>query len=170
MVASDYRLEARRRLQGKWGKAIGILFAFVLVAVVVEILLAILPDSLASIVSLGFLVIEIPLAFGITISYVKLYNGDDVKAFDYFSAGFNNFGKSWGIALFTFLKLLIPFIVIFVSVILIIAGTAGSATSLIMSGTRYNTSSASLTSFGALAIIGTIGYIVGYIWLAIESY
>ena len=39
-----------------------------------------------------------------------------------------------------------------------------------MSGARYNTSNASLTSFGVLAIIGTIGYIVGYIWIAMESY
>ena len=169
MKAKDYRAEARRKLQGKWGKAIGIEFAFYLVIVVIQILLEILPDSLGSIVSIGFLVVEIPLVFGIIISFVKLFNGDEVKAFDYFTTGFDNFGKSWGIAFFTFLKLLIPFIVVFVSVILMVSGLASSATSIIMSR-AYNIGTAQATHYNALTIIGFIGYIVGYIWLAIESY
>ena len=46
------------------------------------------------VVSLITTIIELPLSFGLLISFVKLYNGEDVKAFDFLTLGFSNFSRA----------------------------------------------------------------------------
>lgn len=170
MIASDYRAEARRKLVGKWGKAISILLASMLIIFAISFVSGIFPKKLSSIISIATLVVEMPLAFGLTIAFIKLYNDEDVKAFDFLSLGFNNFSKSWGIAFQTLLKLIIPVIIIVVSYVLIIGGTVGTATSSLISTPSFNYSYNVTAKMGTVAIIGFILYIVGFIWFSIESY
>lgn len=113
-----------------------------------------------SIISLAVTIIEIPLSFGFIIAFFKFFNGEDVKAFDFLSLGFSNFKKSWGVSLHIALKLIVPIILIIVSVILIAFGVAQAATSVLTGSSGGS----------GLTVIGFILYIVGFIWVMLESY
>ena len=121
MVSSDFRKEAREKLEGKWGKAALITLVYFALSLVLSYLDNHTTGALNFIISVGTVVIEIPLAYGLVVSLMKLFNGEDVGAFDFFSSGFENFGRSWSVAWHTFLKILVPFIVFFVAFILIVS-------------------------------------------------
>ena len=125
MVSSEFRLEARKKLEGKWGKAACLVLAYVAILFVLGFISGLFPESMQSILSLAVSVIEVPLSFGFIISLLKLYNDEEVKAFDFLSLGFSNFKKSWGVSLHMFLKLIVPFILIIVSYVLIGFGMVG---------------------------------------------
>lgn len=162
MKASDFRSEARSKMTGKWGKAALITLFYCLVSFVIGLIQGLFPESLAWVFSILLLVIEIPLAFGMTIAFLKLYNSEDVKATDFFSLGFKNFSKSWSVFFNMLLKLLLPIILIIVSVLLMGAFTIASA---------FATGSSSVTGgFAFLLIIGVIMYFVALIWAIVKSY
>jgi len=161
MVSSDFRAEAREKLGGKWGKAacfclayIAFSFLFGFVLGFISGLLS-LPDIIIDIISY---IVEIPLTFGFTALLMKLYNNEEAKAFDFVNLAFNNFGRSWGVALRMLLKMIIPIIILTVSLVLISVGTTIS----ILSDSLY--------SFGISALIGFVIYIVALIWLIYKSY
>ena len=163
MISSDFRAEARRKLSGKWKKAICITLAYLLIFFVIGMIEGMFPESMKGIFSIITIVIEIPISFGLIFSFMKLYNGEEVKAFDFFNLGFSNFAKSWKITLHVLVKMLVPVILIIVSYLLIGFGTFGSL------GTALYSSSAS-AGFGFLAIIGFILLIVSMIWSVTKSY
>lgn len=163
MVSSEFRLEARKKLEGKWGKAVCMTLAYVAIFFVIGLIEGLFPESMKSIISIIVAIIEIPLGFGLIISLFKLYNSEEVKAFDFISLGFSNFKKSWGISLHIFLKVLVPFILIIVSYVLIAFGMFG-----MIGSAFYRTSSTGF--FGFLAIIGFILLIVSMIWAILKSY
>ena len=164
MISSDFRAEARRKLSGKWGKVACISLAYALVFFVLGIIEALFPESMTPIFSIITVVIEIPLTFGLIISYMKLYKDEDVKAFDFFTLGFSNFAKSWKISLHILVKMLVPIILVIVSYVLIALGTVGTL------GASYIASSVAMNSFGTVAIIGFILLIVSSIWTTTKSY
>lgn len=167
MISKDFRDEARRKLDGKWGKVALITLAYMVVFFVLGFIEGLFAEGslLQSIFSIAVAIIEVPLAFGMVIALFKVYNSEDVKAFDFFSLGFKNFSKSWGITFQMILKLIVPIILIIVAIILISFGSVGSAAALI-------TGSSSSTSGGmlALAFIGFILYIVAFVWAIMKSY
>lgn len=156
MVASDFRAEARRKLEGKWGKAACISLAFFAFSLIIEFISGMFSGTLQELINLVIIVINVPLSFGFIISLFKLYNDEEIKAFDFLKLGFNNFRKSWGIAFRMFLKMLVPLILLVVSYVIIGAGTI------------FLVSSSS--SSGFLAIIGYILFIVSMVWLIYKSY
>lgn len=176
MNASDFRAEARTKLNGKWGKAALIAFAYMLVFFVIGLLQGfIAPEgsSLENLVSLIVIIIEIPLAFGLVISFIKLFKGDDVKAFDFLSTGFSNFKKSWTIALNIVQKMIVPIILMVIAYALIISGIVA----VVGSGIVSHYSAANATAVGAVAgsvrtvfILGIILLIVAGILGTIKSY
>ena len=117
MVSSDFRKEAREKLSGKWGKAACITLAYVFIFAVLDFIGGLFSDAIEieSLISLAVAIIQVPLALGLIISLVKLFNGEDVKAFGFLSSGFNNFGKSWGLVWNIFLKTLAPTLLLFLS-------------------------------------------------------
>lgn len=163
MNSSDFRSEARKKLQGKWGKAVCIFLAYSVLFFLLGFIEGLLPDSMEGIFSLVSTIIEVPLVFGFIISLMKLYNNEEVKAFDFFSLGFSNFAKSWKISLQIFVKMLVPIILIIVSYVLILFGSIG------MYGAALYSSSAT-AGFGVLSIIGFILLIVSMIWAITKSY
>ncbi|MGN1301657.1 MAG: DUF975 family protein [Clostridia bacterium] len=163
MVSSDFRKDARDKLFGKWGKVVLISLAYFVLFYVISLLEKHTSGFANTVVSILTLLIEIPLGFGLVVCFVKLFNGENVKWFDFFSFGFDNFGKSWGIALRTALKLLLPIILFVVSIALIVAGTTLSAGSALFAGT---VSSSSIV----MIIIGCIVYVISFIWLIVKSY
>ena len=163
MVSSDFRKEARENLSGKWGKAVCINLAYMLVIFLFNILESFCSDSIQPFLSLVFTIIEVPLSLGFIISFIKLFNDEDVKAFDFLTTGFNNFGKSWGIAWNIFVKMILPIILTVVSYVIIGFGIFS-----------YSISIASLESSssagGVLVLIGIVLLIAASIWSVTKSY
>ncbi len=173
MNSSDFRKEARNRLNGKWGKAVGIVLCFILVSIVFEIVEQYAADSIKLFVSLIEFLIDIPLSFGLISTFIKLYEEQETTPFGFLSDGFNNFGKSWGIAFYTFIKLIVPFILMIVAIFIIIGGAIGgfaglSSISLIEDPNElFSTFSA---SFGLMALVGIVLYLAAVIWFTCETY
>ena len=163
MVSSDFRKEAREKLSGKWGKAACITLAYVFIFAVLGFIQGLFSDAIESLISLAVTIIEVPLALGLIISLVKLFNGEDVKAFDFLSSGFNNFGKSWGITLNVALKMMLPILLTVVAYIVIAFGIFSYASSM--------SSLESSSSFGGIWIlIGVVLLIVSLVWSITKSY
>lgn len=156
MISSDFRTEARRKLAGKWGKTALIILAYFAVFFVINFV-----EGLFSIINA---VIEIPLGFGLIITLFKVYNDEEVKSFDFLELGFSNFKKSWGITLQTVFKMIVPIILVVVSYIILIVGTAGAVTS-----TMFSSSSAS-AGFTLLTVVGFILLIASMIWAITKSF
>lgn len=168
MVSADFRAEARRKLSGKWGKAIGIILAYALIFFVIGFIQGLLPESspIQEIINLVMVIIEIPLSFGVIVSFLKLYNEDDVKAFDFFKSGFSNFKKSWGVSLNVLLKILVPVILIVVSYVLIAVGITLSISSAILAPTSSSTASSGII----FSVLGFILLFISMIWAVTKSY
>lgn len=168
MISSDFRAEARRKLAGKWGKValitlayIAVFFAIGFVEGIVAGILGMSSDS--AIFSIINFLIEIPLAFGLIISLFKVYNAEDVTSFSFWSFGFQNFKKSWGVALQMVLKLIVPVILLVVSLVLISFGLASTFVAAL------GDSSAAGGTLG-ISVIGFILYFVALIWMLVKSY
>lgn len=167
MVSSDFRTEARRKLSGKWGKAISIFIAYSFIFFVMGFVEGLFPEAIQSLLSLAVAVIEVPLAFGFIISLLKLFNEEDVKAFDFLGSGFSNFKKSWGVSLNILLKMLVPVILLIVSYVLVASGM----TFLAVSSGIFATTSSSTSSVGIiLSVLGFILLVVSWIWAITKSY
>lgn len=162
MISSDFRADARRKLDGKWGKAACITLAYIAIFFVIGFIQGLCSEAMESLISLIVTIIEIPLGFGLIISFVKLFNEEDVKAFEFFNNGFSNFKRAWGVTLQTALKMIIPVILMIVSIFLLSFGIASLAYSVV-SGNFSG-------SLGALPVIGFILFIVSTIWLIVKSY
>ena len=123
MPPSEIRKEAREALVGKWGKALCIMlvfFAFVLLYETIGEVLKISMPLLYRVFDILYLVVSIPLGFGLVISFMKLKRSESVSAVSFFKEGFDHFGKAWGIYWYTFLKMLLPCLCMFSVIILII--------------------------------------------------
>lgn len=166
MISKDFRVEARRKLEGKWGKVALIALAYMVVFFILGFIDGLFAEGsfLQSIFSLAVAIIEVPLAFGLIISLFKVYNSEDVKAFDFLSLGFKNFSKSWGITFQIVLKLIVPIILVIVSMILISFGAVGSVTALFVG------SSSTTSGLLVLAFIGLFLYIFAVVWAIMKGY
>lgn len=162
MVSSDFRKEAREKLTGKWGKAACITLVYCILSSVITLLQEYTTGLPNMIVIILELLIEVPLNLGLATCFVKLFNDENVNAFDFFSHGFNNFGKSWGIALRTLLKLILPIILFIVSFVLIIAGSISIKISLFASEVSR--------SGMIMSLVGYVLLITSYIYLIVKSF
>ena len=167
MVSSDFRAKAREKLSGKWGKAALIVLCFFVYSLILSYISNHTSGLLNNLVTLGTAIINIPIAYGLIMVLMKLYNDEEVGYFDFFTLGFENFSRSWSVAWNTFLKVIVPFILVIVSYILIVVGVTGSLVNY--TATRMAYSSGSIGIFGALSIIGVILLIGSGIWLTIKS-
>lgn len=177
MISSDFRTEARRALDGKWGKAVLMTFAYALVFFVLELIVNLLGkiSMLAILFNIISFVIEIPLTFGLISCLFKLYKGESVATFDFISIGFSNFGKSWGMSLRMILKLIVPIIIFILSISLIIYAGINcvdyQVTNAQYQDINMALSNGSLTDTGAvLVLIGFIFMFVSSIWMTVKSY
>lgn len=165
MKSSDYKKEAKKDLKGKWLKSVGITFIYFLIFFILGYLQGILPIRLEFLISILSLVIGIPLAFGLIASLFNIYNNKKTNIFDFISFGFNHFGKAWSIFFHTLLKMIIPIIMIFGSLIIIAITLSFFAVSIVIK------SSALLSLLLLLIILIAFGvYIAGLIILIVKSY
>lgn len=117
MKTSELRKEARETLKGKWVKAICITLAFMAITFAIGYIQGLVgkENPLYDIIDLAYAIISIPLSFGLLVCFIKLKRGEEVNAFDFFKEGFSRFGKSWGITLHTLLRLILPYICLFIT-------------------------------------------------------
>lgn len=172
MNSSELRKEARNKLTGKWGKVALITLAYVFILFVISFIQNYLTQqasNLETIFSLIVAIIEVPLSFGLLLSFFQLYNNEETKAFDFISLGFSNFGKAWGLAFRLFLKLIVPIILLIVSLIVIGIGIGITSNLDFVTNPNIPISSIS-TGVSGVAAIGTILYIASIIWLIVRSY
>lgn len=165
MISSDFRKEAREKLTGKWGKIALITLIYMVIAIILNYFDNHTDGFANLIISIFTIVINVPIIYGLTMTFFKLFNDENVEFFDFLKDGFNNFSRSWNVAWSVFVKLLAPFILLIVSYILMAIGGAGSFIAY------FNNSST--TASGALlglAVIGVILAIVSYVWLLVKSY
>ena len=110
MRIGEIKNKAREGLRGKWMKAIGILLAYW----VVFILLEILTYFLSIFTIIGGIVLNvaalIPLSFGLLVSFIKLLRNEEIKSFEFCDIGLENFKRSWKIKLRIYLKTIISII------------------------------------------------------------
>ena len=164
MLSSEIRAEARRKLAGRWGKAALLVLAYMAIMFVIGFVQGILPKQIEWLISIVVAVIEIPLAYGLIVSFLKFFNEEEVKYFDFLSTGFNNFVRAWKVLLWTLVKMLVPVILLVVAIVLMGVGIAGSTASILFS------SNSSAGGFGVLTVVSVILYIVAIIWLIVKSY
>ncbi len=127
MISKDFRKEALEKLSGKWLKAVLITLIYLAVNWLLGFISGKLNNEALSLVfSLFLFFIDIPFAYGLIHSFVKLFDNEEVSFFDFISTGFSNFSRSWGVAIHTFLKLLLPIVLMILSIVLIMSGFIGS--------------------------------------------
>ena len=160
MPPSEIRKEAREALRGKWGKAVCIILVYTAFAFIIGLIEGLVGEGTAlyTIIDLAYLVISIPLSFGLIISFMKLKRDEEVSCFDFFKDGFSRFGKSWGICFQTFIRLLLPIICLVLIIILM----------AVLIGINAINGSASV-SIG-LAILAVVLYIATLIYAVSRSF
>ena len=160
MPPSEIRRDAREALKGKWGKAVCIVLAYTLFSFLVGLVEGLVGEgsALYTIIDLAFLVISIPLSFGLIISFMKLKRSEEIKAFDFLKNGFANFGKAWGITWHMFIRLLIPMACLFLVIILMAVLTFASVKSPI------------LGLLGVVLYIATLVYVISRSFLYVLAY
>ena len=169
MLASEIRKLTRDALTGKWGKAALVTLVYFLIVCGISLVL----NHISVIGPIAQYVIDIPIAFGLISTFMKLKRGEEVSYIGFLTDGFSNFANSWKVTLWTAVKMIIPIIILIVSYILIIAFGIGGL--ILSSATSDISSSASAaTAIGAgsmiFIIIGFIGIFISSIWLTIKSY
>ena len=101
MKISEIKKEAKQNLKGKWGKTILITFIFELITIALGFVLGLTSNTFMYLpIYLAYLVLIVPISYGLMNSFVNLYDGKEVKAFDFLDFGFKNFKRSWSISCF----------------------------------------------------------------------
>ncbi len=120
MPPSEIRKDAREALRDKWGKAVCIILVYFAFTFVIGFIQGLFKEGSAiyTIIDLAFLVISIPISFGLIISFMKLKRDENVSTVDFFKDGFSNFGRAWGIWFHTFVKLLLPIVCLVLIIVL----------------------------------------------------
>ena len=154
MSASEIRLNARKILKGKWGKAVLMTLAYALFTFIVNFILNFIP-VVGSIISL---IISVPIYYGFVASFIDLKRNQETNAFTFTSEGFGQFSKAWAVYLRIILKCLIPIILLIISIGLTVYATAYSTVSLY-------TATVSNTVPTTIRIISLILIIISCIWL-----
>lgn len=159
MVTSQIRANARESLQGKWGKAALLTLVYGVITFAISFVLNLIPV----VGSIILLVIELPISYGLLVSFMKLKRNEEVGYTDFLSLGFSSFGKAWGVFGNMILKMIIPLAILVVSIVIIAIGFSGS-----IIGTITDSSSAAI-GFSGMGIIGLIAYLVSLIYIIVKG-
>lgn len=163
MVLSDIRKSAREALAGKWGKAVLIILAYFLFTFALGFVAGLVEKIafLSLIVEIATVVISIPVSFGLIASFIKLKRGEDVKAFDFITYGFNNFARSWKVAGNMLLKMWLPILLYVIATVVL--------TFAITFGVVASAASGSSAFVVIASIVGIALFIASFVYLFITA-
>ena len=159
MRISEIKKNAREALTGKWGKGVSIILANLAVSLVISFIHGLFQENslISSLLKIAMLIIEVPIALGLAYAFIKLKRGEEIKAFDFLNLGFSNFGRAWKITLRTFLKLILPEIVMILG-----AGMIGLSVGIVAGNEALYAEPEVATLI--LMCIGWIVLIAAWIW------
>lgn len=118
MIIRELKKDAKIKLTGNYIRAVLIYLIYFIITFVISVLGKYLfqsNKSLHSIYELVILIFTVPLSFGITASILKITRNDSVNITDFIKIGIQNIKKVWITYLKTFIKLLLPFILLVAS-------------------------------------------------------
>lgn len=165
MKSSQYKIEAKKSLKGKWLKSACITLIYFLIFFFLKYIQRFLPTQFNIILNVLYIVISIPCSFGYIASLFNIYNDKENNIFSLFKIGFNNFGKAWNIFFHMLIKMIVPVIMIFISLIIAAISLSLFAISLVTKISIF------LTLILLFIILISFGfYIAGLIILIIKSY
>ena len=98
--------------------------------------------------------------------YLKFLRVKRFGYFEFFSLGFNNFKKAWGVFLNIVLKMIVPILVLIVAYVLLIVVGLG-AYNMGINGT--NSINSISTSVGIISLIVPVVCLAVYIWIFVRS-
>lgn len=163
MTATDTRKKAREALTGKWGKGAVIALIYAVFTFILNSISGRMQQEslIAMIINIAIVIVEIPIDYGLIITFIKLKRGEELGYFDFLKDGFNNFGRSWGIIGNTLLKMIVPILLVFLSVILMGSSLAFSTTGVV-SGVSSGSSS-------YLVLVGFLIYFIAIIYSIVRG-
>lgn len=163
MVLSDIRKSAREALTGKWGKGALITLIYMLFEFVLGFIGGLTEEIpfISLVVNIATIVISVPIAFGLIISFMKLKRGEDVKCTDFLTDGFARFGRSWKVAGNILLKMWLP-------ILLYVLATFGLVFAI-----SFGAAAGILAESGAVivvaCIVGIALFIAAFVYLFITA-
>lgn len=170
MSYSEIRAKARQKLTGKWGKLACFTLVYLLVILLIDGILARVSESVGSLI---VILISVPLGFSFAYTFYRVYkNDEDVDYGRFFNDAINCFAISWKIQLRVILKVLVPFIIVIVSMIVattLLVGAAFNST-IHAIGDAPSSVNSTATAMSSVAIVCYVVYIVAMIWLAVKSF
>ena len=163
MILSDIRKQARDFLTGKWGKSALITLIYFLFLFALGFIQNLVEDIsfLNFVIQIATIIISVPIAFGLIISFMKLKNGEDVKCYSFFNYGFINFARSWKLIGNILLKMWLPILLYILAIIAFsLTITFGVAASVVASSSTFL-----VITF----IIGIVLLVSAFVYLFIKS-
>ncbi len=154
MTRAELKQQAKDTLRGRWGIAIGMVLVYVLIMGALNFIANFIPF----VGSVLLLIISVPLSFGFVGQLLKFSRKEQAGVVDFFTIGFNNFGKAWSIFGYTFLKL-VGYIIAYVVCTIAMVGLMVAAA---------NAESVAMLAIG-MAIIG-LAFLIIYIMLIMKTY
>ncbi len=163
MVLSDIRRQAREALSGKWKKGVLITLVYFAFDLVLGYISSLVQDVavLDFLVDVATLIISIPIAYGLIISFMKLKRDEEVKCYDFFTLGFSNFARSWKLAGNMLLKLWLPILLYVLAMVVLGFAISFSATTVIIA----DVSAAAVF----ISIVGIILAIAAFVYFFIST-
>lgn len=176
MIASELRENARKSLIGKWGKAALITLCFMVVEFAMSFILGIVSGIpfLGFLCEIAFLILTIPLSYGLIVSFMKLKRGETVECFDFFTIATSNIGRTWGIYGNIILKILPVFIILVIAFTVSIFCAFQSFTDAYSYGiygvSHYSGGAGIIGLIASLVILGCSIYLIPKVLLYSLSY
>lgn len=167
MTSSDFRKSARENLTGKWGKVALLTLIYSLIQFAISLIASFIDKAiplLSFATSIGLYIIQIPMAYGLIVSFIKIKRGEEIGYIDFFQYGFSQFKQVWCVVGNIALKLLLLIILIIVSCFAIGFGVGLTIAFLQTQLQTFVLGSA------IILLLGLIGYIVCLIFLVPKSY
>ncbi len=164
LTASEARKQARESLKGKWGVVALINLIFLAISIAVSLLSSI--PVLGFLIAIAGFIIDVPLAYGLIMSMMKVKRGNNVGYADFLTDGFANFGRAWALVGRLILKMIVPIILVVISVIVLIFSGTGIFFIVAIGGDITDAAVGTLI----LMFVALVVMIVGYVWLFIKSF
>lgn len=163
MTISELKKDAKSRLSGKLGKAVGINVIYFIISFILQLIgNKIETDSLKSVYLIIVAIITLPLSYGILASMIKLSRGENVTVTDFITIGLQNTAKIYGVFGRTLQKLILPLILFIASIVVYTFAVASAV---------LNSGSSSILVIALVLMIGTlIYYIVKTLSYILTSY
>lgn len=149
---------ATSTLFSKFGKSILAILAYLLITFALG-LLSIIPI----IGAIAMYILLVPILFGFTKQFIKIYNGEGVKSFDFLHLGFEKFGMAWRVTGRLALKYIGSIIVMAIAYGLMGVGLVAGGAGLI------GMSSEAATAGGIATVVGTVLLVISAVWYLVLS-